>query len=85
MELDPVSQSRIRFGFVISVHIIFPAFTIGLAAWLATIEGARPVTGNPLYRRAFDFWLNVFAVSFGMGGLARYFKRNSRHCSRRRT
>jgi cytochrome d ubiquinol oxidase subunit I len=67
MELDPVILSRVQFGFVISFHIIFPAFTIGLAAWLATIEGARLVTGNLLYRRVFDFWLPIFAVSFGMG------------------
>ena len=67
MDLDPVFLSRIQFAFVISFHIIFPAFTIGLAAWLATIEGARLATGNPLYRRVFDFWLKVFAVSFGMG------------------
>ena len=67
MELDPVILSRIQFAFVISFHIIFPAFTIGLAAWLATIEGVRLFTGNPVYRRIFDFWLKVFAVSFGMG------------------
>jgi cytochrome d ubiquinol oxidase subunit I len=67
MELDPVFLSRLQFGFVISFHIIFPAFTLGLAAWLATIEGARLVTGNPLYRRVFDFWLKIFALSFGMG------------------
>jgi cytochrome d ubiquinol oxidase subunit I len=67
MELDPVILSRIQFGFVIAFHIIFPAFTIGLAAWLATIEGMRLATGNPLYRRVFDFWLKVFALSFGMG------------------
>jgi cytochrome bd ubiquinol oxidase subunit I len=67
MELDPVILSRIQFGFVISFHIIFPAFTIGLAAWLATIEGVRLFTGNPLYRRVFDFWLKIFAMSFGMG------------------
>ncbi len=64
---DPVTLSRIQFAFVISFHIIFPAFTIGLAAWLATIEGMRYFTGNPLYRRMFDFWLRIFAVSFGMG------------------
>src|SRR5262249_37279476 len=67
MEFDPVFLSRLQFAFVITFHIIFPAFTIGLAAWLATIEGARLVTGNALYRRVFDFWLKVFAVSFGMG------------------
>ncbi len=67
MELDPVFLSRLQFAFVISFHIIFPAFTIGLGAWLATIEGARLVTGNAIYRRVFDFWLKIFALSFGMG------------------
>jgi cytochrome d ubiquinol oxidase subunit I len=67
MELDPVFLSRLQFAFVIGFHIIFPAFTIGLAVWLATIEGARLATGNVLYRRVFDFWLKVFAVSFGIG------------------
>ena len=67
MDLDPLLLSRIQFAFTISFHIIFPAFTIGLAAWLATIEGMQLATGNPVYRRVFDFWLRVFAVSFGMG------------------
>jgi cytochrome bd ubiquinol oxidase subunit I len=67
MELDPVFLSRLQFAFVISFHIIFPAFTIGLAAWLATIEGARLATGRPVYRRVFDFWLRIFALSFGLG------------------
>ena len=67
MGLDPVFLSRLQFGFVISFHIIFPSFTVGLAAWLAIIEGARLVTGNSVYRYVFDFWLKVFAVSFGMG------------------
>ena len=67
MDLDLVLLSRIQFAFVITFHIIFPAFTIGLAAWLATIEGMSLATGNPIYRRVFDFWLKIFAVSFGMG------------------
>jgi len=67
MELDPVFLSRLQFAFVITFHIIFPAFTIGLAAWLATIEGARLVTGNALYRRVFDFWLKVFACRSAWG------------------
>ena len=67
MDLDPLLLSRIQFAFTISFHIIFPSFTIGLAAWLATIEGMWLATGNPVYRRVFDFWLKVFAVSFGMG------------------
>src|SRR5271170_1534074 len=67
MGLDPVLLSRIQFAFVISFHIIFPAFTIGLAAWLATLGGTRLANGTPVYRRVFDFWLKVFALSFGMG------------------
>jgi len=67
MGLDPVFLSRLQFGFVISFHIIFPAFTIGLGAWLTTLEGIRLATGNVLYRRVFDFWIKIFALSFGMG------------------
>src|SRR5689334_21231912 len=67
MELDPVFLSRIQFGFLITFHIIFPAFTIGLGAWLATLEGMQLFTGNPIYRRVFDFWIRIFAVSFAMG------------------
>jgi cytochrome d ubiquinol oxidase subunit I len=67
MHLDAEILSRIQFAFVVSFHIIFPAFTIGLAAWLATIETTRFVTGKEIYRRVFDFWIKIFAVSFGMG------------------
>lgn len=49
------------------MHIIFPSFTIGLAAWLATLEGMRYFTGKEIYLRVFRFWLRIFAVSFGMG------------------
>src|SRR2546423_13975272 len=67
MELDPVLLSRVQFAFVISFHIIFPAFTIGLAAWLATLEGVRVLTGNQLYRRIFEFWVKIFALLFWIG------------------
>jgi cytochrome o ubiquinol oxidase subunit 2 len=64
MSLDPLLLSRIQFGFVVSFHIIFPAFTIGLAAWLATIEGMRLATGSPVYRRVFDFWQSRYSLPF---------------------
>ena len=67
MELDPVFLSRLQFAFVVSFHIIFPSFTIGLAAWLASLEGMHLFTGRPIYRRVFDFWLKVFALTFGLG------------------
>ena len=44
--MSPLLLSRIQFAFTVSFHIIFPAFTIGLAAWLATIEGMRLATAT---------------------------------------
>jgi cytochrome d ubiquinol oxidase subunit I len=67
MEFDALTLSRIQFAFTISFHIIFPAFTIGLASWLAALEFNWLRTGNPLYRLLFRFWVKVFAVSFGLG------------------
>jgi cytochrome d ubiquinol oxidase subunit I len=67
MPLTALLLSRLQFAFTVSFHIIFPAFTIGLAAWLAFLEAMSVMTGQPVYRRLFDFWLRIFAVSFGMG------------------
>jgi cytochrome d ubiquinol oxidase subunit I len=67
MGLTPLILSRIQFAFTISYHIVFPSFTIGVAAWLALLEGLNLGTGRPVYRRLFDFWLRVFAVAFGLG------------------
>jgi cytochrome d ubiquinol oxidase subunit I len=59
--------SRLQFAFTISFHIIFPSFTIGLAAWLTVLEALRLKTGRPAYRVLFDFWLKIFGVAFGLG------------------
>ena len=67
MHLTALLLSRLQFAFTISFHIIFPAFTIGLAGWLAFLETMSVMTGKAVYRRLFDFWLRIFAVSFGMG------------------
>ncbi len=64
---DTAVLSRIQFAFTISVHIIFPAFTIGLASWLAFIEGMWLKTKHPIYLEIFQFWVKIFAVTFGMG------------------
>lgn len=66
-ELSPLLLSRIQFGFVMSFHIIFPAFTIGLASWLAFLAGAFLKTGKPIWRELYLFWLKIFAVSFALG------------------
>jgi cytochrome d ubiquinol oxidase subunit I len=67
MELDPEFLSRLQFAFVISFHILFPAFTIGLAAYIALLETLWMWTGREVYGRVSRFWINIFAVSFGMG------------------
>jgi len=67
MSLDPLLLSRIQFGFVISFHILFPAFTIGLASWLAFLEWRWLRTRDAIWRDLYAFWLKIFAVSFGMG------------------
>ena len=66
-DLDPVLLSRIQFAFVISFHIIFPAFTIGLASWLAVVEGLWLKTNDVKYRNIYRLWSKIFAVAFGMG------------------
>jgi cytochrome bd ubiquinol oxidase subunit I len=51
----------------VSFHIIFPSFTIGLAAWLTVLEALHMITAKPVYRRLFEFWLKIFGVTFGLG------------------
>ena len=65
--LDPVLLARIQFAFTISFHIIFPAFTIGLASWLAVLEWRWLKTGNVIYAEIYRMWVKIFAVAFGMG------------------
>ena len=67
MELDPVLIARIQFAFTVSFHIIFPSFSIGLAAFIATLEGVWLVTKNERYHQLARFWTKVFAVTFAMG------------------
>src|SRR2546421_4870836 len=67
MEITALLLSRIQFAFTITFHIIFPSFTIGLAAWLTVLECLCLATGRPVYRVLFEFWLKIFGVAFGLG------------------
>jgi cytochrome bd-type quinol oxidase subunit 1 len=67
MDAIALLLSRLQFAFTISFHIIFPSFTIGLAAWLTVLEALNFATGRPTYRVVFEFWLKIFAVAFGFG------------------
>ncbi len=64
---DPVLLARIQFAFTVSFHIIFPAFTIGLASWLAVVEWKWLTTGEKIYEEIYRMWVKIFAVCFGMG------------------
>jgi cytochrome d ubiquinol oxidase subunit I len=67
MELDPVLIARAQFAFTIVFHIIFPSFTIGLSAYIATLGVVWLRTGEERYQLLMRFWSRIFAVSFAMG------------------
>jgi cytochrome d ubiquinol oxidase subunit I len=67
MDMTALLLSRIQFAFTITFHIIFPSFTIGLAAWLTVLEALHLRTGRPVYQVLFEFWLKIFGVAFGLG------------------
>lgn len=67
MDLTALDLARLQFAFTVSAHIIFPAFSIGLASYLAVLEGLWLATGRDVYLRLFQYWLKIFALTFGMG------------------
>jgi cytochrome bd ubiquinol oxidase subunit I len=66
-DLDALLLSRIQFAFTVSFHIVFPAMTIGLAAFLVVLEGAWLRTGEAIYFTLYKFWSKLFALAFGIG------------------
>lgn len=67
MHADALILSRLQFAFTIAFHIIFPSFTIGLASFLAVLEGLWLATGKSRFQTLYLFWIKIFALSFGMG------------------
>jgi cytochrome bd ubiquinol oxidase subunit I len=65
--VDAVALARAQFAFTMSFHIIFPAFSIGLASYLAVLEARWLLTGREVFINLFNYWLKIFAVAFGMG------------------
>jgi cytochrome d ubiquinol oxidase subunit I len=64
---DPVVLARAQFAFTMGFHIVFPAFSIGIASYLAVLEGLWLATGRPVFLSLFTYWKKIFAVVFGMG------------------
>jgi len=67
IDLDPIFLARAQFAFTVSFHILFPAFTIGLASWLAVVEWRWLKTGDERFKDVYRMWVKIFAVTFGMG------------------
>jgi cytochrome d ubiquinol oxidase subunit I len=67
LAFDAVSLARAQFAFTMSFHIVFPAFSIGLASYLAVLEALWLWTGREVFLNLFNYWLKIFAVAFGMG------------------
>jgi cytochrome d ubiquinol oxidase subunit I len=67
MTFDPVLLSRLQFVWVVAWHILLPAFTVGLASYIAVLEGLHLATDREIYLRISQFWIKIFAVSFGLG------------------
>ena len=65
--IDALVLARAQFGFTVAFHIVFPAFSIGLASYLAVLEGLWLATGREVYINLFKYWLKIFAVAFAMG------------------
>jgi cytochrome d ubiquinol oxidase subunit I len=67
MNLNAATLARVQFAFTVSFHIIFPTMSIGLAMFLAVIEGLWLKTKDDLYLQIYRFWLSIFAMGFGVG------------------
>lgn len=64
---NALDLARLQFAFTVAFHIIFPAFTIGLASYLFVLNAAHQITQKPVYLDLFNYWKKIFALSFGMG------------------
>ncbi|MHB8886882.1 MAG: cytochrome ubiquinol oxidase subunit I [Methylovirgula sp.] len=70
LHIDAFHLARVQFAFTIAFHIIFPATSIGLAAYLAVLEGLWLTTGKQVFLDIYLYWLKIFAVVFGIGVVA---------------
>ena len=67
MHFDALLLSRVQFSWVIGWHILLPAFTVGIASFIAVLEGLGLATGRDVYTRISMFWIKIFSVAFAMG------------------
>ena len=71
-QFDALLLARLQFAFTVSFHFIFPSFTIGLASYLAVLEGLWLKTGREVFLDLFRYWLKIFAIAFAHGRRLRH-------------
>jgi cytochrome d ubiquinol oxidase subunit I len=67
MTSDTVLLSRLQFAWTIGYHILWPAYTIGISAFIVILSGLWVGTRRPVYRELLRFWIHLFALGFAMG------------------
>ena len=65
--MSALDLARLQFAFTISFHIVFPVFSIGLASYLAALNGLHLFTKRQIFMDLFNYWKKIFALAFGMG------------------
>ena len=65
--MDALILARAQFAFTMMFHIVFPAFSIGLASYLAVLEALWLYTSRAVFLNLYKYWLKIFAIAFGMG------------------
>ncbi|WP_077340266.1 cytochrome ubiquinol oxidase subunit I [Pseudocolwellia agarivorans] len=65
--LDTLILSRIQFATNISFHILFPVITIALSWFLLFFKVRFVQTNDPVWMRAYRFWVKIFALTFALG------------------
>ena len=65
--MSALDLARLQFAFTVSFHIVFPVFSIGLASYLAVLNGLHLLTGRQIFLDLFNYWKKIFALAFGMG------------------
>jgi cytochrome bd ubiquinol oxidase subunit I len=67
MNISPLLLARLQFAFTVGFHILWPAYSIGIAAFIAFLNGLWLKTNRPVYQRLMHFWQKLFALGFAMG------------------
>ena len=65
--LETLMLSRIQFAANISFHILFPTITIALSWFLFYFKFRFDQTAEPVWMRAYRFWVKIFALTFAIG------------------